>query len=332
MRKILLIATVFALFSCTDSRPSIEGKIENLSGKIYLGYQEKKLPVTMDSIEVVEGEFKFHHNNEFTGIMTLTQAGESKPFVTFMVDKAAPKIILSGDLDNRNEIKVDGSLTDATYREFLANGGGSVAEKVEFIKANPNSIAAAYLLYRNVAPYSTATELKEYKMILAPELHNSTYIQTLDKLIETMERVAVGNKFIDITLPDVNGDNVSLSSVLAENKYVLLDFWASWCPPCRAENPNVVKAFQKYNKKGFTVFGVSLDYPGQKAAWLKAIEKDQLTWTNVSDLKGWDCAPSAEYGVRSIPANFLIASDGTIVAHNIKEEELHQKLEELLGK
>jgi peroxiredoxin len=121
---------------------------------------------------------------------------------------------------------------------------------------------------------------------------------------------------------------VALSSF--RGKYVLIDFWASWCGPCRQENPNVVKAFNQFAPKGFTVLGVSLDQPGAKQKWIDAIRKDGLTWTQVSDLKYWDNAAARLYGVRGIPQNYLIDPAGKIVAKNLRGEELLKKLAEIL--
>ena len=146
--------------------------------------------------------------------------------------------------------------------------------------------------------------------------------------IEAAKKTAVGAMAMNFTQNDTLGRAVSLSDF--KGKYVLIDFWASWCGPCRAENPNLVKAFNKYKDKNFTVLGVSLDQPGKHQAWMDAIHKDGLDWTQVSDLKFWDNAVAKQYGIRAIPQNFLIDPSGKIVAKNIRGEELDKKLDEII--
>ncbi|HOK39248.1 MAG: TlpA disulfide reductase family protein [Bacteroidales bacterium] len=142
----------------------------------------------------------------------------------------------------------------------------------------------------------------------------------------------IGDIAPEIKLTSPNGDSIALSSL--RGKVVLIDFWASWCGPCRKENPFVVSAYQKYKDKrfsvgnGFTVFGVSLDK--NKESWIKGIEDDKLTWYHVSDLKQWDCDIAKVYGVRGIPSNFLIDKNGVIIAKNLRGEKLEATLESLL--
>ncbi|MES1249154.1 MAG: TlpA disulfide reductase family protein [Chitinophaga rupis] len=146
--------------------------------------------------------------------------------------------------------------------------------------------------------------------------------------IDIARKLEVGQPAFDFTLNDTLGQQVSLSSF--RGKYVLIDFWASWCGPCRAENPNVVKAFNRFKDRGFTILGVSLDRPGQKDKWQKAIHDDGLAWTQVSDLKFWDNAAARLYDVKAIPANFLVDRDGKIVARNVRGETLESTLDKLI--
>ncbi|MDR3712158.1 MAG: TlpA disulfide reductase family protein [Puia sp.] len=162
---------------------------------------------------------------------------------------------------------------------------------------------------------------------LAPEIQASFYGQYLQKQIAEAKIGAIGTPAIDFSQNDTAGRPVALSSY--KGKYVLVDFWASWCGPCRMENPNVLATFNKFKNKNFTVLGVSLDKA--RDPWLKAIKDDQLAWTQVSDLKFWYNEVAVKYHIQSIPQNFLIDPDGKIVGRNLRGSELQSKLCELLG-
>jgi len=166
-----------------------------------------------------------------------------------------------------------------------------------------------------------ATQAKEFESRINKMLTGPSQQQA-----EPSAGPAEGATAPDINLPTPDGNKVALSSF--KGKYVLLDFWASWCGPCRHENPNVVAAFQKYKGKNFTVFSVSLD--NNKDKWQEAIKHDNLTWTHVSDLKGWESGAAAMYGVQSIPANFLVDPSGKIIARDLRGDDLEAKLQEVL--
>ena len=155
------------------------------------------------------------------------------------------------------------------------------------------------------------------------------YISAILISVTASAQPAVGTLSPEIILKDVKGNPVSLSSL--KGKVVLIDFWASWCGPCRAENPNVVAAYNKYKSKKFTVLSVSLDQPGKKQAWLDAIHKDHLTWTHVSDLQFWNNAVAVMYDIKGIPANMLVDPNGVIVGKDLRGEELDRKLAELFN-
>ena len=152
------------------------------------------------------------------------------------------------------------------------------------------------------------------------------YSKLIHQSINSAKATSIGRQAIDFTQPDVNGKNISLSSY--KGKYVLVDFWASWCGPCRTENPNVLKAYNDYKEKGFDVLGISLD--NDKAAWLKAIQKDHLPWTQVSDLKAQNNDAYVAYGIKGIPFNVLLDKNGVIVGKNLRGEGLEKKLKEIL--
>jgi peroxiredoxin len=199
-----------------------------------------------------------------------------------------------------------------------------------FITSHPNSYLSLMAVSSMGGPSADVTVIEPLYNGLSQTLKDTDGGKQLQQSFAALKATALGVTAPDFTQNDVEGKPVKLSSF--KGKYVLLDFWASWCGPCRQENPNVVRVFNKYKDKNFTVLGVSLDRPTGKADWLSAIKADGLTWTQVSDLKFWNNQAAELYFVQSIPQNFLIDPQGKIVAKNLRGAELEAKLIELLGK
>ena len=196
-----------------------------------------------------------------------------------------------------------------------------------FVRTHPQSPVALYVLRLYAKDNPGDPTLRPLFDGLSPALKGSTAGKALAEKLSATAKTGIGSMAMDFTQNDTLGKPVSLSAF--RGKYVLLDFWASWCGPCRAENPTVVSAYAKYHRKGFEIIGVSLDRPGDKDKWLKAIDADKLTWTHVSDLQFWDNAVAKEYGVESIPQNFLIDPQGKIIAKGLRGDELQKKLGEI---
>ena len=197
----------------------------------------------------------------------------------------------------------------------------------QYLKDNASSPIAMFVLKQYAGYDINADDVEPMFLALPEQLRASPAGKDMTEKLETAKKTGVGKMAMDFTQNDTLGIPVSLSSF--RGKYVLIDFWASWCGPCRQENPNVVKAFNAYNNKGFTVLGVSLDQPTAKDKWMKAIHDDKLTWTQVSDLKYWKNDVAVQYGIQAIPQNFLIDPQGKIVGKNLRGEALNKKLAEL---
>ena len=191
----------------------------------------------------------------------------------------------------------------------------------DYIKAHPNSFVTHYILDGVKQDYP----LDQLKDLMAGFTTESIYRDRLNDYVAKQERLEVGQPFIDFTLQTKDGENVTLSERIGQNKLTLVDFWASWCGPCRKENPVVKAAYEQFHELGFNVIGVSVDQ--DEAAWLKAVEEDQLPWTQVRDSEN---TVSESYMIYYIPSNFLFDQNGTMVAKGLRGEELAAKLAELL--
>jgi peroxiredoxin len=318
--------------------------------------------ITVDSSFLSESKATLSGNINSPDVYYLTIDKVRSAFPVF-IEKGDLNFI--SDNKNLRSYKVENSKSHSDYENFMSNVLGSFDKKVQalgskygiaqrngdtaevarleneyeeiqndkknamlnFVKENNSSVVGPYIIYSNSYMFDLG-QLEDAVNSTDKSLANNKYVKLLNDKVATLKKVQIGQPFIDFTQDDPQGNPVSLASVVEKNKYVLVDFWASWCQPCRGENPNVVNAFQKYHDRGFTVFGVSFDT--QKDSWIKAIQDDGLTWTHVSDLKGWGNAAGKLYGIQSIPQNILIGPEGKIIARNVRGRVLQEKLRELM--
>lgn len=233
--------------------------------------------------------------------------------------------------------ETDGVMVDQ-YRESLQKiDADFISEKKEVVENNEESMVAIMALSDLInAKVLTLEETERYFKGLASQVQASTVGQSVKKYIarQKSQKIAeglasIGNKAPEFSGPTPDGDVLSLSDTLGE--YTIVDFWASWCRPCRMENPNVVRVYNEYHDKGLNIISVSLDRQGQEDRWKEAIKKDQMDWYHISNLQYWQDPIAKSYGVRSIPATFLLDKNGTIIAKDLRGPQLQAKIKELLG-
>ena len=320
------VLAMMVVTSCTEEKKGyiIDGEISDVKdGMVYLKKYVDKSFVDVDSALITDGKFKFEGVASEALAHGLTTQKESRRPLVFFLDNDVMNVKLN---ESDKKLIVTGSPVNDIYMAnapIVRSKGYSLDS---LLSVHPASPVSAYFVVKDFAYKLNLEEMKSVRSKLDVSLDGTSYVQQIESMIARMEKVQVGSEAPDFTLPDVNGNLVSLSSF--RGKYVLVDFWAAWCPDCRKENPNIVSAWEKYKNKNFAILGVSLDR--NRDQWLAAIEKDKLTWTQVSDLKYWSSDAAVLYCIRWIPMSFLIDPEGKILAIGLEGEELHNKLEELL--
>ena len=322
-----VLLAVMMMAGCT-SKPGgyvIKGTVVGMTeGKVFLKSFRNKMFFDVDTAEVKNGQFTFEGKVGQPLLYGLETETMSSP-LQFFLENAKMEIEIFSDGDS---LQVKDSKINDLFLGIAQKATDEGYNIDSLVTKYPASPVAAFYLYRYFTYQLPLDQLKATRAKLAPSLASCPYVTDLDGIIQRLENVQVGKAAPAFTLPDTAGVPVSLSSF--KGKYVLVDFWASWCPYCRRENPNVVRVFNEYKDKNFTVLGVSLDK--DKAKWMKAIADDKLAWTHVSDLKYWDSEIPALYAVRGIPANVLLNPDGVIIARNVMGEQLEQALQKELNK
>jgi peroxiredoxin len=361
MKNLVIIGLLMLGIACsTEKGYKIDVTLTGAEGVLLLEQRDGNRFVVKDSATIVDGKAVLKGSVEIPEMYFLSVEGLNQRGLIFVENV---KMTVTGNVDSlrfltikgspvndeylsiKTELDADSERGMARYQEYqlAAQQGNPDAAKimeevraifdqqeekmVTFIRNNPKSWVNPVLL-EQVQQGREPDELEQLIAGLDPVIQEVASVKAIMERVNKLKNVAIGKTAPDFEQNDPEGLPMKLSDVYAKNAYTLIDFWAAWCGPCRMENPNIVAVYNDYKDKGFGVFGVSLDR--SREDWLKAIEDDKLAWPHVSDLKYWQNEAAALYSVNSIPASFLVDREGRIVAKNLREQALRDKIAELL--
>ena len=356
---LFLLALAFGLTACDESANSFKVNVSLTNANAKMVYLQKFVnnePVVIDSAVVNNDQAVLTAPIDNPQILYALKVKGRKGSMPFFADNK--DVMFMGDMNNPQDVEIKASETQAeleAFNEQLNQFDKQIAElyvalqqafnesdslkvdslnqvgtalmeqqdnfRDEYIKAHPESFVTHYILDAVKQEYP----MDQLKEMVGSFTTESIYCDHINEYITSMERLEVGQPCIDFTLKTKEGENVSLAEIIAQNKITMVDFWASWCGPCRHENPVVKAAYEQFHELGFDVLSVSVDQ--DEAAWLQAVTEDQLPWTQVRDTEH---KASEDYMIYYIPANFLYDQHGTMVAKGLRGDDLEAKLSELL--
>jgi len=370
MKRILLILLGITIISCTSENNTYQLNGDAIGfedgTKIFVNtvIQANQTKV-FDTITVTNGKFSATYPNDENLKINFLQVENIKGNVLFFPENSDLKVTIFKD--SIASSYVTGSRQNDSYKEYYStmnkynlqrkenyvrfkqarrNQDTDLANKIQeenndisnlekgykmvFVSENSNSLFSVLLLTEMLNRKEiTASDAKIIANKFSPKVMATTSARDLHALIAAAKKADIGGEAPAFSAPTPDGKELALKDVLG--KYTIIDFWASWCKPCRRENPNVVRVYNQYHDKGLNIISVSLDKAGQKDRWIKAIEDDKMDWHHVSNLKGWNDPIAQQYSVRSIPATFLLDENGVIIAKNLRGNALDAKIASLLG-
>ncbi len=348
MRKILLFAAIAAIVCSCGKRTgyTIAGHIEGLDVPMVYLIDQESTGLVSDSSEVKSGKFRFEGVVAEPVMVEIIDGYEI--FATLILENG--RITVKGNMEDLDSIKATGTPANDAFNEFMIpqyallerfSAAETDEEREAILEENDIAIAQAVddnldnyfglIMLKDMAHGMETDEISGNLDKFTPEMQNTKLGMEIRKQAEVKKRIAIGRPYTDIVLPDKDDNEVALSSYVGAGKYVLIDFWASWCNPCMMEMPYLKDTYDTYHKKGFEIFGVSLDGGASgESQWLDAVDKHNMNWIQVARLKAPESTATDDYAVTMIPANFLISPEGIIIAKNLRGEDLKKEIAKYL--
>ncbi|KAA6335414.1 Thiol-disulfide oxidoreductase ResA [termite gut metagenome] len=362
---VITIGILFAFLSCNTNKSylikgTVEGSIDETT-TVYLQDRVNNRFEKLDSASIENGKFVFKGVQDSTVVRYLSVVvGDQQANTAFFLENGNIRVKVT--IGDKQTVSITGTPANDAYQLFndkkdaIESEGNAIFESIndstlseeqitakrqeidvlenkllalikEEVKKNINSAVGIYLLNSYSFYYTDYSELAALLEKVPNQFQNNRVIVTLSELAEKLKVTAVGQVFTDFEMETPDGKPAKLSDYAGKGKVVLVDFWASWCGPCRSEMPHLIAMYEKYKSKGFEIVGVSLD--ANRESWKSGIEQLGITWPQISDLKYWNCEGSKLYGIRAIPHTVLINGDGTIIARGLRGVELQSSLDQL---